>query len=242
MSDQSVLTEKLRRKAEQLKIDYIGCIPADSMDEFAGMDVNWDDWDTMKSPCDYLSNARSIVVVAEVAFGPTIDLAVRRRNRWNYIGYKPLEVDIWAIGGYLQSLGYRVSVLPSHLSEKNMARLAGLGSFGKSTLILNPEAGPYLRFGSIVTDACLEYDEPQEVDLCGDCRGCLDACPSGALTPYRIDARKCLVHQRLHGPDDERYARLLETHSPQIAPDAFIMCRECQVVCPVGEELPWARS
>lgn len=242
MSEESVLTEKLRQKANQLKIDRIGFIAAESMEEFSGMDVNWDDWGRMKSPYHYLSDARSIIVVAEVGFGPTIDLAVRRKDRWNYIGYKPLEVDTWKIGGYLQSLGYRVSVLPSHLSQKNMARLAGMGSFGKSTLILNSEAGPYMRIDSIVTDARLEYDKPQEIDLCGDCQLCLEACPSGALKPYQIDVHKCLVHQRLHGPDGRRYADMLQEYSPQIAQDAYIMCQECQLVCPAGGRAPWERE
>ncbi len=241
MSEQVTLMEKIRRRAEKSQIDLIGFIPAQAMEEFAGMDVNWGDWSTMKSPRDYLPDARSIVVVAEVAFGPTIDLAVRRRGRWNYIGYKPLEVDTWEVGGYLQSLGYLAKVLPSHLSQKNMARLAGMGSFGKNTLLLNPEVGPYLRIDGIVTDAPLEYDEPAEADLCGDCRRCLDACPTGALKPYKIEAQKCLVHQRLYGPDDG-YQRLLEAHSPRIARDAYIMCQECQRVCPIGGAPPWERE
>ena len=220
----------------------IGFIPAEVMEEYAGMEVNWDRWDSMKSPYDYLNDARSIIVVAEIAFGPSVDLAVRRRGGWNYLGYKPLEVDTWEIGGYLQSLGYRAKVLPSDLSQKHAARLAGMGSFGKNTLILNDEAGPFLRMDSIVTNAPLEYDEPQERDLCGDCRSCLDACPTEALEPYRIHPQRCLVHQRLHGPDDQRYAELLETYSPQVAPDAYIMCQECQLVCPAGGPPPWERD
>jgi len=242
VSESVTLTEKIRRKASDLNLDLIGAIPAESLDEFAGMEVNWNKWGTMKRPSDYVPDARSVVVVAEVAFGPTIDLAVRRRGGWNYVGYKPLEVDTWEIGGYLQSLGYEAKVLPSHLSQKNMARLAGMGSFGKNTLLLHPEAGPYLRIDGIVTDATLEYDQPDETDLCGDCKRCLQACPTGALQPYRIDAEKCLVHQRLHGPDDTQYARLLEQYSPRLAPGAYIMCQHCQQVCPVGEEPPWERS
>ncbi len=116
MSGSAGITEKIRQKARELNIDLIGAIPSEWMDEFAGMEVNWDRWGTMKSPRDYLPDARSVVVVAEVAFGPTIDLAVKRRGGWNYVGYKPLELDTWEIGSYLQSLGYQAEVFASHLS------------------------------------------------------------------------------------------------------------------------------
>lgn len=242
MSESAEITENMRQKARELNIDLIGAIPSELMDEFAGMEVNWDRWGTMKSPRDYLPDARSVVVVAEAAFGPTIDLAVRRRGGWNYVGYKPLELDTWEIGSYLQSLGYQAEVFPSHLSQKNMARLAGMGSFGKNTLLLNPDVGPYLRIDGIVTDAPLEYDEPAEADLCGSCERCLQACPTGALQPFEIEAEKCLVHQRLQGPDDVRYAGLLEQYSPRLASGAYLMCQRCQQVCPVGGIPPWERD
>ncbi len=242
MPDAAELTRMVHNRAQELQIDLIGAIPAEALDEFSGMKVDWDQWGTMKSPRDYLPDARSVVVVGEIAFGPTIDLAVRRRGGWNYVGYKPLEVDTWEIGGYLQTLGYQAVVLPSHLSQKNMARLAGMGSFGKNTMILHPDAGPYLRVDGLVTDAPLEYDESKEQDLCGDCEACLLACPTKALQPYEIEVEKCLVHQRLHGPDSVHYAAHLEEYSPRVAPGAYIMCGECQRVCPVGGGPPWECS
>jgi len=87
--------------------------------------------------------------------------------------------------------------------------------------------------------------------LCGDCTRCLDACPTGALTPYKVDPKKCLVnpyadeyiglisgeskYSDKHGwiPNiDEIYA----THSPKLTENSFLMCTTCQRACPYGRE------
>ncbi len=234
MSDTTQLTDEIREKACELNVDMIGFIPAEAMEEFSGLEVNWDAWSAHKSPREYLPGARSIIVLGEVCFGPAVDLAVKRKGQWNYIGYKPLELDTHRLAEHVREMGFRTHIEHSHLSHKHMARLAGMGCFGKSSLIINPEVGPHFRLESILTDAALAYDEELKEDTCGSCTLCLDECPTGALTPYRIDTPKCLVHQRLLGPDDREYADMLDRYSPELTADAFLMCRRCQDVCPVG--------
>lgn len=236
MSDITELTEEIREKTRELNVDMIGFISAEAMEEFSGIEVNWDAWSTLRSPRDYLPGARSIIVLGEVSFGPAVDLAVRRKGKWNYIGYKPLELDTHRLAEHVRTMGFDAHVEHSLLSHKHMARLAGMGGFGKSSLIINPEVGPHFRVESILTDASLDYDEKLKEDICGECRLCLDECPTGALTPYRIDTAKCLVHQRLLGPDNQEYAELLSRYSPKLTEDAFLMCRRCQEVCPVGRQ------
>ena len=69
-------------------------------------------------------------------------------------------------GGYLNSLGYKTELEPDLLSKKRMAQLGGLGNFGKQSLIVNPEYGPWIRLRSILTDAELVPTTPFTDDLC----------------------------------------------------------------------------
>ena len=85
-------------------------------------------------------------------------------------------------------------------SHRLAAVRAGLGWIGKSCSIINPEVGPRMRLGTILTDAPFEPDAPIE-SRCGECRLCMDACPVRALhgrafnaaepLEMRFDAKKC---------------------------------------------------
>lgn len=79
-----------------------------------------------------------------------------------------------------------------HLSHKVVARQAGLGFFGRSSLLVNPEHGARFRLTTVLTDLVLPADNPQEGD-CGDCTRCIGACPAGAISLERYDLGKCLA-------------------------------------------------
>jgi len=82
------------------------------------------------------------------------------------------------------------------LVERVYARYAGLGWTGKNTCLLNQELGSWLFLGVILTSlqiASQELAMPAE-DRCGSCTRCIDACPTQALTPYRMDASRCIAY------------------------------------------------
>jgi epoxyqueuosine reductase QueG len=132
-----------------------------------------------------------------------------------------------------------------------MARLAGFGNYGKNALIITPKYGPWIRLGAIITDAEFVYDEPFDNDLCGDCEKCIKACPTGALTPYKVDHTRCLVN-----PSGDDWARLIsgelkysekhgkisnidtifDLHSPRLTENSILMCTTCQKACPYGRK------
>ena len=75
------------------------------------------------------------------------------------------------------------------LLERCFARLAGIGWIGKNNLLINEKYGSWIFLAALLSTEVLQYDLPTGASLCGSCRACLDACPTGALE--RLIALMC---------------------------------------------------
>lgn len=128
----------------------------------------------------------------------------------------------------------RVIVDTAPLLERDFARKAGLGWFGKNTLLINKHIGSYFFLAGILTDLVLPADSPHETSHCGTCTRCLDACPTDAFDgPYVLDARKCISYLTIESRGQEVPAEL----RPGIG-DWLFGCDICQDVCPWNRKSP----
>lgn len=132
--------------------------------------------------------------------------------------FQVLKEEIGEING-------RVFVDSAPVMDKVWATRSGLGWMGKNTNLITQKVGSFFFIAELIIDLELEYDTPV-TDHCGSCTACIDACPTEALTPYNIDASKCISYLTIE----------LKDHIPTVfqnkMEDWAFGCDVCQDVCP----------
>jgi epoxyqueuosine reductase len=160
------------------------------------------------------------------------------RYTW-FEAYDELREKLDVLGRRLGG-SYRVLVDANQHVDREAAARSGVGFYGKNTVLITRRHGSWVVLGTLVTDVELEPTPPLDLD-CGECRLCIDACPTGALDePGTLDSTRCLSYwtQAPEPPPPEYRAEL----GAQV-----YGCDICQDVCPwnrgiekrhAGEPLP----
>lgn len=227
------LRDDLAKIARKRQAAGFGIASVDDADALERVKIGWvvNRYTTKIRPS--FPEAKSVVLYACKSLDDADELAVNRgRGRWTYPGYDPLVLMVRDAISLLRRNGFKASLLPDYVNLKRIAVLAGIGAFGKNSLIISPRHGPWLRFHALATDAELPLDKPFTRDLCGRCTRCVRACPVGALKPYVVDSERCLVGANLREPVPAELKRYLPKYEPQITPRTHVMCTVCQLACP----------
>ena len=183
-----------QRLAQWIEADFYG-------------DMDWmpETQERRGAPQKLWPEARSVIMLA-MSYGPDGDalanlatseignISVYARHR-DY--HDLIKGRLKLLGSFLAAQGIgelKVFVDTAPVMEKPLAQAAGLGWQGKHTNLVSRELGSWFFLGAIFTNADLEPDAP-EIDHCGSCRACLDACPTQAFPfPYQLDARRCISY------------------------------------------------
>ncbi len=257
------MTEDIRRAAFNFGFDRVAITDARRFDAthavfadrverglFDGMD-----WMTVErarrasTPTDHVPTARSIISLStSYLFDNPEDLTRPgdphgrvARYAWgtDYHGY--IAERTRQLCRYLQEVHGAIAqpkacVDTVALAERAVAQRAGLGWFGKNTMLLTESHGSWVFLSEIITDLELEPDTPLRKS-CGSCRRCGDACPTGALdVPYELDARLCIsfLTIELKGAIPRHLRARMGTW--------IFGCDICQEVCPVNRKVRQANQ
>lgn len=250
-------TEILKRTALELGFELSGVVRAGvscgyeifrrwiDAGHHAGMDYLARHREARRHPKSVLPGVRSILVLA-VSYEKVLESENHPVKNLSGIAEYARGVDYhhW-IRRRLRSLSEkhrelfpearcRGAVDTAPILERQWAVEAGLGRIGKNTMLLTPEFGSKIFLAELLSTETLESEpfEPQP-DPCGDCRRCLDACPTGALVgPYALDARRCLNYWTI-----EHRGEIPEEIQNRLG-NRYFGCDLCQNVCPWNENRP----
>lgn len=254
------LVPELRCEAARLGFARLGIAPADPArrppfihEAFrrwldAGLAGTMEPWLREHEPLRrdarvHLENMQSVIMlasdhatVADDAAGGAGQGRVAR-YAWGSDYHDLLRARVNELGGWLEqrvpgcrTRGFIDSV---PFPEREYGWLAGLGWIGKNTLLIDPRAGSYFFLTVLLTTADLPVDVPLEVDHCGSCTACLDACPTQAFVgPRVLDASRCISALTIedHGPVEPTLRSRLG--------DWLFGCDVCQEVCPWNRHAP----
>jgi epoxyqueuosine reductase len=235
-----VTEAELNALAGELGLDAIGAAPAEPYDEterhirerrarglFADMRFTMARPEESCHPETLLPGARTVVSAALCYWLPEPERPPGHgrlpRYTW-FDAYETLRDRLDALGRRLGG-SYRVLVDANQHVDREAGARSGVGFYGKNTLLITRRHGSWVVLGTLVTDVALEATPPLGLD-CGDCRLCIDACPTGALDePGTLDSTRCLSYwTQAPEPPPVEYREHLGAQ--------VYGCDICQDVCP----------
>ena len=246
--DNKSISTLIREKAHESGFDLCGIAPSGVLNENGAVLAEWcksgmnadmaylsDNIEKRTDPGLLLPGARSVILTG-------LNYYTERKQGGNGIpviskyaygvDYHPVIMDkLYRIIDCIKDIhpesDNKAFVDSAPLLEKPWATRAGLGWQGRHSILINKKIGSFFFLGAIVTDLELEYDNPSIEDHCGNCRLCIDACPTTAINENRtIDSRRCIAYQTI-----ESKMPVSDEISGKLSGMIF-GCDICQEVCP----------
>ncbi len=244
----TAIREAIRAQALAFGFDAVGFAEARLADaaraglaEFLARGYHGEmDWlagkaDRRGDPRTLWSDARTVIVLglnyaadddADVP-GPEVGIVsiyARGRDYHDTVKRRLKRLARWIAERWPGELKVFVDTAP--VMEKPLAQQAGIGWQGKHTNLVSRDYGSWLFLGEIYLSVALQPDAA-EIDHCGTCRACLDACPTDAFpAPYKLDARRCISYLTIEhkGPIPRELRAAIGNR--------VFGCDDCLAVCP----------
>lgn len=240
-------TRFIKRKAKELGFMYCGISKAEFLKEEAphlmsylkegkNGKLDWlaDNFDKRLDPTKLVPGAKSVVSllfnyypherqsdpeapkIAKYAYGEDYHFFIKDKLKDLFLA---IREEIGGVEG-------RIFTDSAPVLEKAWAKKSGLGWQGKNALIITPQLGSFHFLAELIIDLPLVYDGPIK-DYCGTCTRCIDDCPTDAITPYSVDASKCISYLTIELKD-----QLLPREFEGKMKNWAFGCDICQDVCP----------
>lgn len=250
------LTDRILSRARELGFDSAGVAPVAPLPHGEA----WRQWldagmhgqmyymersrDSRDQPQSLLPQAQTVIALTCSYHRPEEPAALGKVARYaqGYDYHKVLEFKLKELASFIlaetgSAVKSRASVDRLPVLERDIAYLAGLGWYGKNTMLMNRSQGSYFFLAELLVDLDLELSTAQQRQFCGSCTACLDQCPTGAfVSPWVLDARRCISYLtiELRGPIPRALRPLIGDH--------LFGCDICQSVCPWNRKAPHTQN
>ena len=239
-------TALVKKVAHQIGFDFCGISKAEFLEEEAPLLENWlkaghhgkmqymeRNFDKRLDPQKLVPGAKSVITllynyyppkelpkednyqIARYAYGQDYHQVIKHKMRELI---ERLRTEIGEIQG-------RMFVDSAPVMERVWAQRSGTGWIGKNTLLITKDSGSYFFISELITDLELSADGPI-ADYCGSCTRCIDSCPTDAISPYQVDASKCISYYTIELRDE------IPVEAKGKFEDWIFGCDICQEVCP----------
>lgn len=241
-------TADLKEQAQSLRFDLVGICPVSPPPHLEA----YDSWlakgyqGTMEylakhlplkaDPRQLLPGAQSVIAVG-LNYNrpnppregyPRIARYAHGRDYHKVLRGKLKKLEAW-LGSQHPGSESRICVDSAPIMERDYAQLAGLGWYGKNTMLINSQRGSWFFIGLVLTSVEFQPDPPA-IGGCGSCKACIEACPTGAIVleedRWQVDARRCISYLTI-----EHEGEIEEELAAKIGGWTF-GCDVCQEVCP----------
>ena len=247
MSKRERDTYFIKAKAKELGFSFCGISKAEFLEDEAPRLVEWltsnkngkmdymeNHFDKRLDPRKLVDGAQSVVSLlfnyfpseqqkhadapklSKYAYGEDYHFVIKDKLK---TFFKAIHEEIGEVGG-------RVFTDSAPVMDKVWAKKSGLGWVGKNSLLIHPKQGSFYFIAELILDLPLKYDGPIK-DYCGTCTRCIDTCPTDAITPYVVDASKCISYLTIELKD-----QILPSEFKGKMENWVFGCDICQDVCP----------
>ena len=244
------LTDKIKQKSAEIGFDKIGIVRAEELTHEAEnlqtwlnkgyhAEMKWLEREPKKrtNPQLIFADAKSVIVVALNYFTPhehehSADKGKVSRYAWGDDYHDVTSEKLRELLAFIKTENAdadgKICCDIQPISDKAWAVRAGIGWLGKHSNVITKEFGSWFFIGEILLNLELDYTDVIEPDHCGNCRLCLDACPTNAIvSPYTVDSNACLSYATIELRSEE----LPNEITPNL--NGWLYgCDICQDVCP----------